>query len=106
MSKKSTSPQDRVNTTAHLIETTAHHLGHTKRHAEKLHTAKSKPERDFNQAHLDTHLDGGIEHIQKLMDHVKNNYPAEGKELSKLENTVPRSAVKQRIHDAVKKRIK
>ncbi len=101
--KKSTSVQDKHNTTAHLIETTGHHLAHSSRHLDQLKKSKSKAQRDFNHEHLDTHLKGGIEHVQKLMNHVKTNYPEVGKELGKLEGTVPRSAVMQRIHSAVKR---
>jgi len=92
MGNKSTSHQDKVNTTSHLIETAAHHLAHTKRHAVQLAKSKTKKERDFNHEHLTTHLNGAIEHVGKIMGHVKANYPSEAKELSRLEKTVPRSS--------------
>lgn len=87
----STSQQDKINTTAHLIETTGHHLAHTKRHSVALRNSTTKAERDFNHDHLDTHLNGAIEHVQKIMDHMKTNYPAIGKELDTLEATIPMS---------------
>lgn len=102
---KSTSNKDRTATTAHLVETTAHHLSHTMRHAEQLKKSKTKAQRDFNQEHMDTHLKGGIEHVHKLMNHLQTNYPAEGKELQKLQDTVPTIGDRVRaVHKQVKKK--
>ena len=88
---KSTSPKDKIGTTAHLIETTGHHLAHTIRHSKQLKKSKTKKQREFNHEHLHTHLKGAAEHVQKLVDHLKDNYPQEAKELQTLEQSVPHS---------------
>lgn len=100
---KSTSNKDKVASTAHLVETTAHHLSHTLMHAQQLKKSKTKAQRDFNQEHMDTHLKGGIEHVGKLMNHLQSNYPAESKELTKLQSAIP--TVGDRVK-AVHKKIK
>lgn len=100
VNKKSTSNKDKIATTAHLIETTGHHLSHTSRHVDQLAKSKTKAQRNFNLEHIKTHLDGGIEHVQKLMKHMQSNYPAEGKELGKLQDTVARSDIGQKVKAA------
>ncbi len=97
--EKSATPAQKASTTAHLLETTAHQLAHAKRHQVSGRKTKGKA-KVLDEDHLETHLDGGIEHVQKLAKHLKANYPAEGKELGKLQDTVARSDVGQRIKDA------
>jgi hypothetical protein len=106
--EKSPGPQHKTSTTAHLLETAGHHLGHADRHFTKLSTDKTAKQKALDYDHGTTHLRGGIEHIQKLIDHVKSNYPSEAKELAKLEENMPgyTSGVKGRIHEAVKKEMK
>lgn len=89
--KKSKNAYQKIATTAHLLETTAHHLAHTKRHLDSTKKDKTSKERKFDQEHLETHLNGAIEHVQKLMVHFKSNYPREGRELKTLENTIAHS---------------
>lgn len=103
---KSASPAQKAATTAHLLETTAHQLAHTKRHLVSLRKSKNARAKALDMDHADTHMDGGIEHVQKLMSHMKANYPAEGKELDNLQNTVARSDIGKRVqnaHKAIKK---
>lgn len=89
--KKSPGQSQKAATTAHLIETTAHQLAHTKRHFDQLKKDKTNGQKKLDYEHAATHLNGGIEHVQKLLVHLKSNYPKEGKELSMLENTVAQS---------------
>lgn len=97
---KSANPKQKAATTAHLLETTAHQLAHSQRHLESLKTSKGSA-KQLDMEHLDTHLKGGVEHVQKLMSHVKSNYPAEGKELKNLEVSVAHAnPVTQKIHEA------
>lgn len=97
---KSANPKQKAATTAHLIETTAHQLAHAKRHIDSMKTSKGAANK-LDLEHADTHVDGGIEHVQKLMKHVKSNYPAEAGELGNLEKTVAHAnPVTQRIHEA------
>ena len=91
MSDTSTSNQDKVNTTAHLVQTIGNHLSHTHRHFQQMLKSQTKAQRDFNADHANTHLNGAIEHVQKLTDHLATNYPKESKELKTLEQTVPRT---------------
>lgn len=88
-------------TTAHLLETTAHQLAHSKRHLDSLGKKGNTPKgKALDYEHLQTHLKGGIEHVQKLMGHIQSNYPSEGKELGKLQDTVARSDIGQRVKAA------
>ena len=97
---KSPSINTKVSTTAHLLQTAGHHLGHAKVHFNKVDASKTPKEKALNLEHGMTHLNGGIEHIQKEIDHIKANYPAEGGELNRLEQEIP-TGVKGRIHVAV-----
>lgn len=85
----STSNQDKVATLAHLINTAGHHISHTIRHIEAMKRSVTPEQRKFNLDHLETHANGAAEHIQKVMNHLKDNYPAESAELAKLEATIP-----------------
>jgi hypothetical protein len=93
----STSNQDKVNTTAHLLQTTGNHLSHTHRHAVAEGKSITDEAGKFNHEHMMTHLEGAIEHVQKLTDHLNANYPKEAKELKTLEQTVPRTDEPTRI---------
>jgi len=44
--------------------------------------------RGFNGEHARTHLDGALEHVGKLTEHLKDNYPAEGGFLAGLGSAV------------------
>jgi hypothetical protein len=85
----STSNQDKVGTLAHLVNTAGHHISHALRHAEALKRSVTPQQREFNLDHLITHANGAAEHIQKIMNHLNDNYPAEAQELAKLEATIP-----------------
>ena len=98
---KSVNSQQKSATTAHLLETTGHQAAHTQRHLLALRKSKGKA-RALDQEHAETHMAGTIEHTQKLMAHIKSNYPSEGKELGKLQDTVARSDVGARVKDAHK----
>lgn len=103
---KSASALQKASTTAHLIETTSHQAAHTKRHLVALKKSKGKAAA-LDHDHAMTHMDGTIEHVQKLMQHVQSNYPSESKELGKLQDTVARSDVGKRVkaaHAAIKKK--
>ena len=99
--QKSASSVQKAATTAHLLETTSHQAAHTQRHLASLRKSKGKA-KALDLDHADTHMAGTIEHVQKLMAHVKSNYPTEGKELTKLQDSVARSDVGQRVKDAHK----
>ena len=102
---KSPSRTAKVNTTAHLINTAGHHLAHTQRHLKKLvKGGGTSKEQALDKDHAMTHLNGGLEHVQKLMSHMKSNYPAEGSELQHLEDTIPLSTRVQQAHQAAKRR--
>jgi len=85
----SASNQDKVNTLAHLVNTAGHHISHTIRHLEQLKHSVTPEQRKFNLDHLETHANGAAEHVQKIINHLKDNYPAEARELAQLEATIP-----------------
>lgn len=97
--EKSANSQQKAATTAHLLETTAHQAAHTQRHLASLRKSNGKA-KALDLDHADTHMGGTIEHVQKLMKHIQTNYPTEGKELGKLQDTVARSDIGQRVKDA------
>lgn len=82
----SLSPDAKVSTFAHLLQTTLNHLSHAKRHALVMTGAKPSGKLwDFNCEHSMTHTDGAQEHVAKLADHLMDNYPAEAGWLAKLQ---------------------
>lgn len=76
---KSLDRPTRVATTAHLTETILHELTHAKRHADQMLKPDPKLVWDFNADHCRKHLKGAQEHLDKLSEHVVDNYPAEGR---------------------------
>jgi len=103
---KSPTKAHKAFTTAHLINTISTQLGHTKRHYKQLGKDKNAKAKALDYNHTGSHLDGGVEHAQKLIDHIKTNYPAEAKEFAKLQEDTPKMDLSKRIsaaHRAVKK---
>lgn len=103
---KSVTSEQKSATTAHLIETAAHHAAHSQRHLLALRKSKGKAAA-LDQEHAETHMNGTIDHVQKLMAHVQSNYPAESKELGKLQDTVARSDIGAKVksaHQEIKKK--
>ena len=100
---KSADPKQKAATTAHLLNTAAHQIAHVKRHMVSMKRTKGRAQ-TLDYEHAMTHLDGGIEHVQKVINHVKSNYPAEGKEMAALESTIPTTStqtnVMQKVHAA------
>jgi hypothetical protein len=64
-------------TTAHLTQTICNHLGHTIEHVKAMQDDPAPKVREFNGEHARTHLDGAIEHVGKLTEHLTDNYPLE-----------------------------
>lgn len=79
---------------AHLLQTLAYNLGHAKRHADALRASTTPSEARFNLDHVSRHVDGGLEHALKLAEHLRDNYPEEGKWLKELETAEGRTAGK------------
>lgn len=96
---KSPGKAEKVNTTAHLLETAGHHISHAHEHLKVLNKPQSPKQRALNHDHAMTHLKGGIEHVQKLVDHIQSNYPAEAKAYNSLKESQPQS-LKARLKDA------
>ncbi len=76
----------RIATTAHLTETVLHELTHAKRHADEMLKPDPKVVWDFNADHTRKHLKGAQEHIDKLSEHMTDNYPGEGRWVRLLKN--------------------
>lgn len=75
-------------TTAHLVQTTCNHLAHTIRHVTAMGEDRAEAVWDFNAEHARTHLDGALEHVGKLTNHLRDNYPAEAGFLAGLGSAV------------------
>jgi hypothetical protein len=83
---RAVSDQARTATTAHLVQTTCSHLGHTIRHVRAMQDDPDPDVWAFNHAHASTHLAGATEHVAKLRAHFRDNYAAgEGRWLADLE---------------------
>jgi hypothetical protein len=81
---RSLNKETRAATTAHLTETVLHELTHAKRHADQMLKPDPKLVWEFNADHVHSHLKGAQEHIDKLSEHVTDNYPGEGRWLRLL----------------------
>jgi hypothetical protein len=81
---RSLTKKAKVATFAHLVETVLHELTHAKRHADEMLTPEPKLVWSFNADHTRKHLKGAQEHIDKLSEHVVDNYPGEGRWLKLL----------------------
>lgn len=79
------SPHLKASTTAHLLQTTMNEATHAARHADLMARPDPVAEWKFNADHAGKHLRGALEHVLKLNQHVKDNYPAEAKLLTGLE---------------------
>jgi len=82
----SVSPDHRATSTAHLIQTLGYHLGHAIRHAQVMQSENDQPAMyNFDAEHCATHAGGALEHIRKLSDHIRDNYPDEARWLAGLQ---------------------
>lgn len=81
---KSLNHATKIATFAHLTETTLHELTHAKRHADPMLKPEPKAVWEFNADHARKHLKGAQEHIDKLSEHVLDNYPGEARWLGIL----------------------
>lgn len=81
----SLSPEAKVATFAHLMQTLLNHLGHAKRHAEVMRNPDPAPLWKFNDDHAGKHLAQAKEHAAKLAQHVLDNYPDEARWLRRLD---------------------
>lgn len=88
---KPTSTTDMHTTTAHLIQTSGHELGHVAAHIAQAQKSKTKAAVKFNLEHAAKHVGGVQDHIQRVVDHIKGNYPAIGKQFDTLERMTPQS---------------
>lgn len=85
----STSPQDRDATTAHLIQTAGHEIGHVAAHLNQLKKSKKKPAQKFNLEHASKHIGGAQDHIQRVVKHLTKEAPSVGKHFATLEQMTP-----------------
>jgi type I site-specific restriction endonuclease len=72
---KAVSDDARAATTSHLLETSLHELAHASRHAQAMTADTPEDEQAFNADHCEKHLGGAQEHVGKLADHFRDNYP-------------------------------
>lgn len=83
------SPEAKVATFAHLLETLCYHLGHAKRHAACMLEPDPAAVWKFNDDHASVHLKGAQEHAVKLGQHLMDNYPDEAEALRGLNSGKP-----------------
>jgi hypothetical protein len=75
-------------TFAHLLQTSMYDTGHALRHAQVMQSetdAASVPMFNFDAEHCQHHLSGALEHVHKLAQHLRDNYPAEAGYLTTLQ---------------------
>ena len=82
---KSTSPEAKAATFAHLLQTVMYDQSHAKRHADCMQKLEPEDEWRFNWDHAASHVDGALSHAFKLAHHVRDNYPDENKYLRELD---------------------
>jgi hypothetical protein len=82
---KAVSPDAKVATFAHLLQTILYHAAHAKRHAMLMTGPSPDAVWKFNWDHAATHSEGAIEHSFKLANHVTDNYPEIAKWFKELE---------------------
>ncbi len=78
--------------TAHLLETVSHDLAHARRHLSHLRDSTTPENAEFNQDHIDNHLESAAQHAQRLARHLRKHYEVEGAELDALEAAHPADA--------------
>jgi hypothetical protein len=71
-------------TFAHLLQTVLYQLGHTYAHAQSLLEDHGDDGWDFDADHAENHLKGAKEHVDKLAEHIRDNYPREAALLKRL----------------------
>ncbi len=83
---KALSEDAKAATTAHLLQTILYDCGHASRHAQAMLDEPSPDDLwSFNADHAEKHLGGAVEHVAKLNEHLKDNYPEEAKWLGGLQ---------------------
>lgn len=75
-------------TTAHLASTISYNLAHAIRHTDMALDSKSPKDKQFNLEHVQHHLGEVREHTEKLLQHFRDHYPAEAKELDSLDDAI------------------
>jgi len=82
---KAVGTTEKTATTAHLTATVANELAHAKRHSITMLRPEPAAAWEFNFGHAASHLEGARKHIVKLAEHIRDNYPAEARWLSGLQ---------------------
>ena len=72
-------------TFAHLLQTLLYHESHAKRHALQMLQTEPEDEWLFNYDHAAKHSKEAMEHCFKLVDHIRDNYPAEARYFNELD---------------------
>jgi hypothetical protein len=79
------SPAHKVATFSHLLQTVLYHQGHAMRHAQVMQRDDPGDSMwDFDAEHVARHTAGALEHVNKLAQHVDDNYPDEARWLAEL----------------------
>ena len=82
---KAVGTTEKAATMAHLTATVANELTHAKRHSIALLRPEPADAWEFNFGHAESHADGARAHVTKLIEHIRDNYPAEAKWLAGLQ---------------------
>jgi len=104
---KALSPDAKIATTAHLLQSVMYDATHAKRHADTMLAKPGTPALwSFNADHCEKHLKSAFNHAQKLAGHLKDNYPAESRWLKTLEKEEGHSDVRLAASAAYPKGLK
>lgn len=71
-------------TTAHLAQSVGFHLGHLAAHLMAALHPKSPDDRQFNLEHALVHQGEAQDHLERLMEHLRQHYPGVAAELDRL----------------------
>ena len=75
-------------TTAHLAHTSAYNLAHVITHLDAAMHPKGPKDQQFNLEHVDHHVEQVRDHLERLIQHLRDNYPEEGKALDELDDSI------------------
>jgi len=76
-------------TTAHRLSKASYNLAHVITHLHAAMHPKSPTDQKFNLEHVDKHVGIVRDNLERLVEHIREHYPAEAKALDDLDDANP-----------------